>query len=132
MSRAAAFAAAPIPIAPPAASPFSNNRRNDRGSPRTTRPRSAAAWTRSVRRARAADVVGDRDQPVLRRPRLLSGPDRPVGVEERRLRDVLRVGRVAEDGEDVLVDVANVPLVEAFEESVAGVVEEDGCGHMRL
>ena len=45
--------------------------------------------------AHPADVVRDRDQPVVRLLRPLAPLERAVGVEERRLGDVLRVGRVA-------------------------------------
>src|SRR5690349_16650759 len=66
--------------------------------------------------ALAADVVSDRDQPVLR----LFGPvplldERAVSVQEGRLGDILRVGRVAHDGECVPVHVPDVTLVQAFE-----------------
>src|SRR5439155_12381824 len=46
--------------------------------------------------ALAADVMGDGDEPVLGRAWLLAALEGAVGVEERRLRDVLRVGLVAE------------------------------------
>jgi hypothetical protein len=65
--------------------------------------------------ALAADVVRDRDQPVLRRPRLLAVLDRPVGVQERRLRDVFGVRLVAQDDQRVAIHVAGVLSVELLE-----------------
>ena len=63
---------------------------------------------RRVAEALAADVVGDLDQPVVRRVRALAALERAVGVEEGRLGDVLGVGLVVEDGEGVAVDVVDV------------------------
>ncbi len=68
--------------------------------------------------AHATDVVRDRDQPVVRLLRALAALERPIGVEERRLRDVLGVGRVGEHRERVLVDVARAPAVELLEGAV--------------
>jgi len=62
-----------------------------------------------------ADVVRDLDQPVERRARVLTALERAVGVEERRLRDVLRVGAVAQHPVRVPVDVRGVAPVEALE-----------------
>jgi hypothetical protein len=62
-----------------------------------------------------AHVVGDLDQPVQGSARVLPALERLVRVEERRLRDVLRVGRVAEHAARVAVHVRRVPLVEALE-----------------
>src|SRR3954471_9904948 len=68
--------------------------------------------------ALAADVVRDRDQPVLRRARPLALLHRPVGVQEGRLRDVLGVRLVAQDDQRVPVDVAGMPAVEPLEGAV--------------
>jgi hypothetical protein len=68
--------------------------------------------------AHAADVVRDRDQPVVRLVRPLALLEGAVGVEERRLGDVLRVGRVRRQRERVLVDLARVPFVELLEGAV--------------
>src|SRR5207248_3792414 len=73
-----------------------------------------------------ADVVGDRDEPVLGGARLLSALERAVGVHEGRLRDVLRVGLVAEDDERVAVDVTRVLFVEPLEGSVRALARQDG------
>ena len=75
--------------------------------------------------ARAARVVGDRDQPVVRRVRLGAGLQRAIGVEERRLRDVLRFGRVPHHREDVAVHLADVAFVESLERAVWRVADED-------
>ena len=68
--------------------------------------------------AHAADVVRDRDQPVVRAVRPVAALEGAVGVEERRLGDVLSVGRVRQQGERVLVDVARVAAVELLEGAV--------------
>jgi hypothetical protein len=68
--------------------------------------------------AHPADVVRDRDEPVVWAVRAVASLERAVGVHERRLGDVLRVGRVRQQGERVLVDVARVALVELFEGAV--------------
>ena len=73
-----------------------------------------------ARIARACDVVRDLDQPVLRLEDLLPALKRAVRVEERRLRDVLRVGRVAQQRQGVVIDVLDVPSVELFERLVPG------------
>ena len=73
---------------------------------------------RGLPEALPADVVGDRDQPVLRRSRLLSRLHGAVRVHERRLRDVLRIGRVPADRERVAVHVGDVPAVQPLERSV--------------
>ena len=62
-----------------------------------------------------ADVVRDLDQPVERRARIIPALECLVRVEERRLRDVLRVRAVAEHAVRVAVDVRRVPPVEALE-----------------
>src|SRR5207244_11174784 len=48
-------------------------------------------------------------------------------IYERRLGHVLRVCRVAEDGQRVAVDVLDVPLIHPLERAVARVVERRGC-----
>ncbi len=68
--------------------------------------------------AHPTDVVGDRDQPVVRPVRAVAALERSIGVEERRLGDVLGVGRVREQGQRVLVDVARVALVELLEPAI--------------
>src|SRR5207237_5003660 len=69
------------------------------------------------------------NQSLLRPDRLLAAPLRAVGVEEGRLRDVLGVGRVAEDGERVAVDVARVAAVEPLERFVdRGIVSSAWLG----
>ena len=62
-----------------------------------------------------ADVVGDRDQPVLRVPRALAPLVRAIGVQERRLRHVLGVRGLPQHRERVAVDVADVPPVDPLE-----------------
>ncbi len=64
-------------------------------------------------------VVRDLDQPVLRLERLLAALERPVGVQERRLRDVLGVGRIPEERKGVVVDVLDVASIEPFEGKIS-------------
>ena len=74
-----------------------------------------------------ADVVRDRDQPVLRRARALASLEGLVGVEEGGLRDVLGVGLVAQDDECVAIDVARVLAIEALKGAVrAEALRENG------
>jgi len=68
--------------------------------------------------AHPADVVRDRDQPVVRLVRPLAALEGAVGIEEGRLRGVLRVGRVRQQGECVLIDLARVLAVEPLERRV--------------
>src|SRR5439155_3372680 len=75
--------------------------------------------------ALAADVVRDRDQPVLRGARALTALEGAVGVEEGRLGDVLGVGLVAQDDERVAVDVACVFLVQALEGAVRALARQN-------
>ena len=63
-------------------------------------------------------VVGDLEQPVARELGPVAAPECPVGVEERRLRNVLRIGRIPQDREDVAVDVVDMTRVEALERAV--------------
>jgi hypothetical protein len=65
-----------------------------------------------------ADVVRDRDQPVEGRARVLAALERPEGVHEGRLGDVLRIGRVPDHAVRVAVHVRRMPLVEPLEGSV--------------
>jgi len=65
-----------------------------------------------------ADVVRDRDEPVEGRSRVLAALERPEGVHECRLGDVLRVRGVAEHAVRVAVDMRRVPPVQAIEGSV--------------
>ncbi len=69
---------------------------------------------------RSRDVVCDLDQPVLR----LLDLDPPligaVGVEERRLRDVFRVGRIPEQRERVVIDVFDVAPIQDLEGLISG------------
>ena len=81
--------------------------------------------------ALAADVVRDRDQPVLRLLRPLTALKRTVGVHERRLRHVLRVVRVAEHRMDVAVDVADVAAVDPLEGAVRGGSSGEQRSHLR-
>jgi hypothetical protein len=60
-------------------------------------------------------VPGDPVHPGSRLLRLVAPPERPIGVEERRLRHFLGVGTVADVTKDVAVDLAQVASVEAFE-----------------
>ena len=62
-----------------------------------------------------AHVVRDLDQPVERSARILPTLERLVRIQERRLRDVLRVRAVAEHPIRVAIDMRRVPLVEALE-----------------
>ena len=83
----------------------------------------------SLRLAEAlpADVVRDRDQPVLRVPRALASLVGAVGVQERRLRHVLGVGRLPQDRERVAIDVTDVLPVDALERAVrAQLLREEG------
>ena len=71
---------------------------------------------RGLTEALPANVVRDRDQPVLG----LLGPvplldEGAVRVQEGRLRDVLGIGGVAHDRERVAVHVADVPPVQPLE-----------------
>ena len=52
--------------------------------------------------------------------RAMENGERPVSVEERRLGDVLGVGRVAKHGQRVAVDVLGVGAVEPLERAVSG------------
>src|SRR5262249_20724882 len=64
----------------------------------------------------ATDVVGDRDQPVLRLLRPVALLDeRAVGVEEGCLRDVLGVSGVAQHREGVAIHIPDVPRVHPLE-----------------
>ena len=72
-------------------------------------------------------VVRDLEQPVARKLGPVAALEGPEGVEERRLRDVLRVGRVPQHGEDVAVDVVHVARVEALERTV-GLRPGEECG----
>jgi hypothetical protein len=65
-----------------------------------------------------ADVVRDLDQPVERRARVLSALERAIRIEERRLRDVLRVGAVAQHPVRVAVHVRRVAPVQPVESLV--------------
>ena len=65
-----------------------------------------------------ADVVRDRDQPVERRARILTALERPEGVHERRLGDVLGVRPVPQDAVRVPVDVRPIPAVHPLEGAV--------------
>lgn len=65
-----------------------------------------------------ADVVRDPDQPVERRTRVLPALERAVRVEERRLRDVLRVGAVAQHPVRVAVHVRGMAPVHPVERLV--------------
>ena len=67
-----------------------------------------------------ADVVCDRDQPVLRRLRALAVLHRAERVQERRLRHILGVLRVSQHRERVAVDVTDVALVHPLELTVGG------------
>jgi len=74
--------------------------------------------------AHPADVVRDRDQPVVRLLRALATLVRAVGVEEGGLGDIFRVSRVRQQRERVLVDLARVLSVELLEGTVAGPLEQ--------
>ncbi|HEY2543710.1 MAG TPA: hypothetical protein VGH92_11745 [Gaiellaceae bacterium] len=62
-----------------------------------------------------ADVVRDLDEPVERRARVLPALERPVRVEECRLRDVLRVGAVPQHSVRVAVHVRGMAPVQPVE-----------------
>src|SRR5207237_7098331 len=68
--------------------------------------------------ALAADVVRDRDQPVLRCARALAALEGAVGVEEGRLRDVLGAGLGAQDDERVAGDVLGALVIEPLESAL--------------
>jgi hypothetical protein len=77
-----------------------------------------------------ADVVGDGDQPVLGllwpAPLLDIGA---IGVQERRLGDVLGVGGIPHDGERVPIHVSDVSFVEALEGPVRARPRRQQGGH---
>jgi hypothetical protein len=75
---------------------------------------------RRVAEALPARVVRDLDQPVVRAMRALAALERTIGVEERRLGDVLGVGLVVQDCERVAVDRVDVPPVELLEGALGG------------
>jgi hypothetical protein len=62
-----------------------------------------------------ADVVRDRDQPVLGVPRALAAFEGAIGVHEGRLGDILGVRLVAQDDQRVAIHVAGVLSVELLE-----------------
>src|SRR4051812_50028289 len=62
--------------------------------------------------------MGDLDQPVLRLLDLLPALERPIGVHEGRLRDVLGVGRIPQQCERVVVDVLDVTPIEVLERPI--------------
>ena len=66
-------------------------------------------------KAPAPHVLGDRQQPGARRLGLRASQHRAVGVDERRLGDVLGVLAVAERAQRGPVDVAAMPAVELLE-----------------
>jgi hypothetical protein len=59
--------------------------------------------------------VRDLDQPVVRLDRPRTALEGAVRVHKRRLRHVLRVGRVVQERERVAVHVLDVPSVEELE-----------------
>src|SRR5580765_7965905 len=71
--------------------------------------------TARPRIARACNVVRDLDQPVLRLLHLDALAVCAVRIQERRLRDVLSVGRIAQKRERVVIDVLDVLPVERLE-----------------
>src|SRR4029453_1120675 len=73
-----------------------------------------------VAEALPAGVVCDLDQPVVRAMRALAALERAVGVEERRLGDVLGVALVVEDRERVAVNGVDMPTVELFQGELGG------------
>ena len=74
------------------------------------------------------EVVSDREEPARRVPGVLAALECAERVHERRLRDVLCVGVVAEHGVRVAIDVADVPAVEVVERGV-GARALFGRGH---
>ena len=100
------------------------------------RARRPAGWAgRGSRRAPGgavavpADVPGDGHEPAAQVERLVAGPQRLVGVEERRLRDILGVVRVPEPGEREAVHVPDMPTVDRLERVV--VLERSLTGSRR-
>ena len=71
-----------------------------------------------VAEALPADVVGDLDQPVVRKVGALPAGEGAVGREERDLGDVLGVGLVVQDGQRVAIDRVHVLLVQPLEGAV--------------
>jgi hypothetical protein len=76
--------------------------------------------TACTRVARARDIVRDLDQPVVRLEDLVTALVRAVGVHERRLRDVLRIRRITEQRERVVIDVLDVTTVDGLESLISG------------
>jgi hypothetical protein len=64
---------------------------------------------------RARNVVRDLDQPVLRLLHLDALDVRAVRIQERRLREVLSIGGIAQKRERVVIDVFDVLPVERLE-----------------
>ncbi len=79
--------------------------------------------------ALAADVVRDRDQPVLGLLRALAALEGAIGVEERRLGDVLGVRLVPEHDEGVAVHVARVLAVEPLKRAIVAQTPREDWSH---
>ena len=75
-----------------------------------------------------AQVVGYHPQPASRRPGALPAQQRPVRVEERRLRDVLGIRRAFQHHDGVPVDLGDVTLVERLERPLRRTAQS---GHAR-
>ena len=73
-----------------------------------------------------ARVVGDRQKPRPGLQRLLPRLQRAERIHERRLRDVLRIRRVAQDGERVAIHVADVLFVETLERDLGALKKRSG------
>ena len=73
-------------------------------------------------------VARDREEPVRRLPRTDALLERAIRVEERRLRDVLRIGVVAENRVGVPIDLTAVSTVEVVD-LARGEVARFGYGH---
>ena len=76
-----------------------------------------------------ADVVRDRDQPVLRLLRALPLLVGAVGVQEGGLRDVFGVSLVAQDDQRVPIDVAHMLPIEALEGAVRAEARRENRRH---
>src|SRR5207253_6488645 len=79
-----------------------------------------------------ADVVGNRDQPVLQLLRPLAALERAVGVQEGRLRRVLGLAGIAQHGERVAVHVAGVAPVDALERALLVATSSEDGRHVPL
>ena len=70
---------------------------------------------RGLAKVLKAQIVRDRPQPTAWRARALAAQQRPIGVQERRLGDVLRVGRAVQHHQRIAIHSGGVTPIERFE-----------------